>query len=529
MAQTNRFRQGKAKEFTWAILTNDEAKALAGRDLRLDIVDPNGRRRQHPFVITDTNKIQFRINPDDQKVLGWYTLTLWENFGKVNSTAIDLCNAYDVVATTCDEADVLNGLDTDILILPDSNLEIGFTGASAYELWENEPENKGKTYEEYKNWLRQDSLEAAEKALAAEQSVVAAEELRVEEERKRVEAEKLRVSDETERINAEKLRIDKEAERIAAEKLRVEEDLKRATAEKARVDAEAKRVVEENLRAEEEGKRSTEEKLRSEAEVRRANDERMRADEEVKRINAERVRIDDESKRVAAEQVRVNEELKRVAAEQARVAAESERVAAEETRVTEFGRLKTESEGATQKANEAAGTIEGKIKPVVDNDKLQDKTLAALELEDDKNARVIAKALVEHEENIALVRSHLIGLLSQWTGIKDDIRKEAESMLGAPELIAKVTAQALLELMNYVENLHNVVLGVFGGETPLEVLKIQNVKYRGCDPCLYGGTAPGKAPEFIGQHYVDTVGKIAYIAVGTERVDDWVAINVKLQ
>ena len=597
----DRFRIKKDRVFRWPITTNNAELPLEGRDLRLEIIDPRGRRKVHEFKIVESNKIEFRFKGVDQEMVGVYSLTLWEYYEDMGSTATDYCNAFEIVPTTCEEKDVMDGLDREVTVLGESNIEVGFHGASAYEIAVDNGYQGSES-----DWVK--SLHTVSFRLSSDVGCV-----QVDEYGKAIGGLSVETTPEAwrgdERLTLKSAyMVSKPGYHVAISGGRIivkiddgvsvgsnghaEEFNISVTAE----DADGKRYnrqipyqiigSKQGLHGEsaydmwkkdpgnqdktyadfeewqrEEAKKAAEsvtntEKKITEEENKRVANETIRQANESNRKQAAIAQNAKEKERIAAEQLREEKMNVQLATMQEKDAyyfqKEKERNAAELARADEHKRMKTDSEAATLAANNAAEdsgrrtaeainkaetaaghantaatTIDEKINPIIENDKNQDEKLAALDLEDDKNAKVIAKALVEHEENIALVRKHLIGLLSQWTGIKDDIQKEAESMLGAPELIAKVTAQALLELMSYVENLRSVVLGVFGGDTTFEVLKAQNIKYRGCDLCLYGTTAPGKAPEFIGQHFVDTVGKVAYIAVGTERVDNWVAINVK--
>ena len=126
----NRFRIGKDRTFTWPIVSNDVPLPLEGRELRLEIVDPFGRRTPTPFTV-EGNKIKFRFKGIDQQHIGIYSLTLWEYYKEIGSTAADLCNAFEIVETTCQECKESDDLDVE---LPITNLEVGFHGASAYEV-----------------------------------------------------------------------------------------------------------------------------------------------------------------------------------------------------------------------------------------------------------------------------------------------------------------------------------------------------------------------------------------------------------
>lgn len=140
------------------------------------------------------------------------------------------------------------------------------------------------------------------------------------------------------------------------------------TLDKAVTANEQQRINNENTRVSSENARKESENLRREAENTRASNEEARetaetgrASAEDNRVKAEQSRVETENNRVTAETLRVEKENERQTAEntrdtneQSRKEAETNRVKAEEGRVTEFNRLKSESETATQNATEQA-------------------------------------------------------------------------------------------------------------------------------------------------------------------------------
>lgn len=149
-------------------------------------------------------------------------------------------------------------------------------------------------------------------------------------------AEQSRLSAETQRVKSELARIESESVRQQNENSRVSKESLREVSETERKSAESDRVRAESDRANEEVLRKSAESGRKSNESERAAAESSRAEAESKRASAESARADSESKRVASETSRVN---------------------AENERVSEFGRLKTESETATDKATKAATTM----------------------------------------------------------------------------------------------------------------------------------------------------------------------------
>lgn len=141
-----------------------------------------------------------------------------------------------------------------------------------------------------------------------------------------------------------------EEQRVNAETARKEAELARADAEKARASAEDKRTEAEAKRAEAEAQRAAGEQSRVTAETGRVN-------AEAERVKAESARADDEVTRAANEEQRKKNESERTSAEVGRVEREKGRVTAELERASEFARLKSESETATDKATKAAASM----------------------------------------------------------------------------------------------------------------------------------------------------------------------------
>jgi hypothetical protein len=220
-----------------------------------------------------------------------------------------------------------------------------------------------------------------------------AEEQRAEDERvrqanedKRIEAESLRKSAEDSRNSNEANRISTESARNAAEKTRANSEEVRNSSEQTRISNESKRQSQESTRQNQESSRVNAENIRKESESARGKAELKRNENESSRISAELARereegirsrseqnrVSAENTRSSAEDRRVSNENQRLSNESARNEAETSREQAEDYRATTFDALKTElettiqegqeantlSEAATQRANEAAETIE---------------------------------------------------------------------------------------------------------------------------------------------------------------------------
>ena len=95
-------------------------------DIRLTIRDPLGRDSELTFQ-TAGNIVTANFPVELQRVCGVYHLTLWSNYGKVGQSAVDACNAVELVPTTCEASDYPD-LDNDNIDVAEGNLEIGVAG-----------------------------------------------------------------------------------------------------------------------------------------------------------------------------------------------------------------------------------------------------------------------------------------------------------------------------------------------------------------------------------------------------------------
>ena len=121
-------RIGKDIRVRWSVLTNKVALSFEGRDLKLECHTPFHTTEEMEFK-RSRNVLEFVVPGIGQSRVGKYSFTLWENFGKEGQTAVDCCDAFCLVRTTCDEG----GGDDDNLVtesvnLETSNLELLTTG-----------------------------------------------------------------------------------------------------------------------------------------------------------------------------------------------------------------------------------------------------------------------------------------------------------------------------------------------------------------------------------------------------------------
>lgn len=145
------YRIGKTLKIRWGILTGGKSEPLSGRDLRLEIATGSRFRRDVSFE-ADGSVAEFVFQGSEQRYVGAYTVTMWENRGKENQTVVDRCDAFCLVACSCEESAESAGepnLDVETLELGSSNLETGVPGKSAYELFKEHNPDSELTEEQY--------------------------------------------------------------------------------------------------------------------------------------------------------------------------------------------------------------------------------------------------------------------------------------------------------------------------------------------------------------------------------------------
>lgn len=165
-----RIRIGKDIEIRWPILTNGEQVALEGRDLHLILHLPSCMEIPVQFE-PQGNVAVFTISGNMQKQMGVYRLTMWENKDKSGQTAVDYCDAFELVPTTCMEGGNDNNLTTETVDLDASELVIGLPGPSAYDIYKKHNPDTELSEEEYAN-APIDAADAANKAAKAANDAV---------------------------------------------------------------------------------------------------------------------------------------------------------------------------------------------------------------------------------------------------------------------------------------------------------------------------------------------------------------------
>lgn len=132
-----KIRIGKDIHLKWTILTDGESIPLQGRNLTLELKSPSGKRTPLDFTING-NALLFTWYGTEQKRVGDYILTLWENKGMVGQSAVDLVPALTLVEYSTQEDDSISGdIQSETLDLGTSSIER--LGGCDCDITESEP------------------------------------------------------------------------------------------------------------------------------------------------------------------------------------------------------------------------------------------------------------------------------------------------------------------------------------------------------------------------------------------------------
>lgn len=124
-----RIRIGKDIRIRWEITTDGAAVPLEGRDLLVEIKTPFRVVSNIPFSV-DGNTLILTYYGTEQKWVGEYSITLWENKGKKGQNVVDTVNAFELVKTSPEEDDFVNGdIQVESIDLGTANLAILSGGA----------------------------------------------------------------------------------------------------------------------------------------------------------------------------------------------------------------------------------------------------------------------------------------------------------------------------------------------------------------------------------------------------------------
>lgn len=365
-----KIRLGNDIEMRWSIFTRDGDNKvpynLEGRALTLSVVNRKGESEIEFFA--EGNIVTGVFRGRDQKILGKHGVILRENNGEDGMRTVDACDAFELVACSCEEA--LGSPGTIQLFHLTFDTTVGaITGTIDpilnYEAEQAEAERKANEIVRKSN--EEQRIENENQRNADETLRKIAEEARESAEQERIVNEDLRKADEAERKTNEESRVQNESERVSSEEERLYAESIRVANENTRIASEAKRKEAETARIEAEDKRIVSEKNRLSAESSRiANEDSRRANEDS--------RLSAEMKRLYAESIRVSSELERASAEEERVSAEEERQIAEEERQAKFASMVVQSTGdATDKVmsqKSVTEALEGKQEKLVAGDNI---------------------------------------------------------------------------------------------------------------------------------------------------------------
>ena len=260
-----KIRLGNDIEMRWSIFTRDGDNRvpydLEGRSLTLSVVNRKGESEIEFFA--EGNIVTGVFRGRDQKILGKHGVILRENNGEDGMRTVDACDAFELVACSCEEA--LGSPGTIQLFHLTFDTTVGAITGTIDPILNYEAEQ-------------------------AEAERKANEIVRKADEEQRIENENQRKDDETLRKIAEEARAVDEQERKAGEDLREANEAARIASEEARSSAEATRVADEAARAEAETARGEAEKARAYAEEAReeAESARVSAEEQRRRNEVER-------------------------------------------------------------------------------------------------------------------------------------------------------------------------------------------------------------------------------------------------
>lgn len=365
-----KIRLGNDIEMRWSIFTRDGDNKvpydLEGRSLTLSVVNRKGESEIEFFA--EGNIVTGVFRGRDQKILGKHGVILRENNGEDGMRTVDACDAFELVACSCEEA--LGSPGTIQLFHLTFDTTVGaITGTIDpilnYEAEQAEAERKAN--EIVRKADEEQRIENENQRKADETLRKIAEEERENAEQERIVNEDLRKADEAERKTNEESRVQNESERVSSEEERLYAESIRVANENARIASEAKRAEAETARIEAEDKRIVSEKSRLSAESSRiANEDSRRANEDS--------RLSAEAKRLYAESIRVSSELERASAEEERKITEEERQIAEEKRQAKFASMVVQSTGdATDKVmsqKAVTDALEGKQEKLVAGDNI---------------------------------------------------------------------------------------------------------------------------------------------------------------
>ena len=137
-----KIRIGKDIKIRWGVTIEGEVADPAVYDLTLELRDAFGSAVEIAQPTLVDGLLETTFYGKDHKRTGAYRLTLWLNKGKEGQSVVDACDAFTLVACSCDEGGD-SDLDVEVAEIATASLDIGGSsgggGVSDYALLSNKP------------------------------------------------------------------------------------------------------------------------------------------------------------------------------------------------------------------------------------------------------------------------------------------------------------------------------------------------------------------------------------------------------
>ena len=129
-----KIRLGKDILIRWSVTYNGSIVDPSTHDLTLELKDYYGSLCTIGELNLNNGALETTFFGKDQTKIGNYRLTLWLNKGKVGQSVVDACDAFTLVACSCDEdGDNSDTLATETTQIEASSIDVG-GGVSISEL-----------------------------------------------------------------------------------------------------------------------------------------------------------------------------------------------------------------------------------------------------------------------------------------------------------------------------------------------------------------------------------------------------------